>query len=71
MGRTKTIKVSQAEYDLLKLAREKLIEYGVHRLPDPLRTDVLKFLEGQELVLGKMVGVVSLVLSHMLTSKES
>ncbi|GAJ15915.1 unnamed protein product [marine sediment metagenome] len=67
MGRTKTIKLSVDEYNNLKLARQKLIEYGLISLPKPLRLQLSDFLKDEKLTLGKMVGVVAHTLSYVLT----
>lgn len=66
MARTKTIKLSSEEYNLLKVCRRKLIEHGVATLPKALREKVVELVRDERLTLGKMTGIVALALSHTL-----
>jgi len=66
--RTKIIKLSQQEYDLLKQAREALIHKGLKNLPKELQDKIESSLDlkDENLTLGKMVGIVAITLDYTL-----
>ena len=63
MGRTKLVKLSQDEYDILVEAQKKLMKCGLNSLPEELRKDVTDF------DFGSIVGVSVQLLINQLEKK--
>jgi len=66
MGRTRIVKVSEEEYQLLKKAREELIKKGSDRLPPDLKGEIEEHSRLGDFAFGAIIGVSALALLALL-----
>ena len=68
MGRTRIVKVSEEEYQLLNKARQELLKKGSDRLPSELKTEIEEHDRLGDLALGAIIGLGALALIALLLS---
>ena len=66
MGRTRIVKISEDEYQLIKKAREELIKKGSDCLPSDLKDEIKEHDRLEDLALGAIIGVGALALLALL-----
>ncbi len=68
MGRTRIVKVSEEEYQLLKKAREELVKKGTDRLPPDIKTEIEEHDRVSDFAFGAIIGLGALALIAALLS---
>ena len=71
MGRTRLVKLSEEEYQLLQNAKKALIENGTNRLPAPASQRINEENRLADFALGAVVGVGAVVLLAVLLGSSS